>query len=407
MKWFLAIFCLLSYSSGFGLEWDNFDKNWTLKFLQEKGANTAVFFDCGKKSCIKYTSNHEEPFKFIDNGYSIFYDGQLVNTESIPCLNSRFFYGQYDWAFGFLRKDISEESREIFFDNLEKHCKVGVVIFFEEDVNQQKNIDTYLIAELSKRFLRRDYNKISFHNHQTTNRMIFWKDQEIKPKIFLVTFPRSGTHWLMYVLDKILPASRTGYLLKQFHYAKDINASGADFEKDYLILLVRNYMECFYRHFEDSSIILDPNVFFRPCFYSLIEGIFPSDYAFASDYFENLKFYESWDPAKRILIYYEDLITDFESVMKNIIGFLGEDPESVKKFMPYFHMYRQESIQKYQQTERSYSKGEDIYFHSMKVSFSTLLLLENKIRQWYPDIWDRYLQRYILLNHPNCQLNTE
>ncbi len=71
-------------------------------------------------------------------------------------------------------------------------------------------------------------------------------------------------------------------------------------EEEILILLLRNYKEEIGKH---------------------SKGNFTN---FFDSYFENLQVYDNWNPEKRYLVLYEDIITKPVETFKKLLDFIGE-----------------------------------------------------------------------------------
>jgi len=217
---------------------------------------------------------------------------------------------------------------------------------------------------------------------------VFTLEQE---RVFLLTFPRSGTMWMLECLEDLSRYHQEQFLIIHDHYSPNFQTYGLDKNQDRLILLVRNYKECFIRHkgnWEDAK-----SCTFRP----MPRKPSSNPLHYLSDYFENFYYFRAWNKEKTLLIYYEDLMTDFEREMTKISRFLEVDESWLIAFMKDYERHRIESIQNYEDEKKlgtSESKGNDILFHSRSLDRGVLLEMERFAANSYPWLEYTYLMRY-------------
>ncbi len=98
----------------------------------------------------------------------------------------------------------------------------------------------------------------------------------------------------------------------------------------------------------------------------------------------------------RLLIYYEDLINDFESTMKKVLLFLKENANSLKEFMRDFEYHKKCSLD-YDSQPRfggSQSKGRDLKCHAKNLSRLEVESIDQYVKNCFPDIHNKYLSQY-------------
>ncbi len=227
------------------------------------------------------------------------------------------------------------------------------------------------------------------------------QEQTECPKIFLVTFPRSGTTWLLYCFQQFQKFSQKSFNIQHDHYYPNSIERGFDKEKDILILVVRNYMECFLRHFGSWKGAVGDQIRATPRVPN------ENPHHFMSDYFENFKFFESWNPEKRKLVYYEDLMVNFEETLKDLFAFLRFDSSDfIDNFMLIYDTHKKNALNRYYfRGFNPFSKGEDLFYHSRRTPLLELMEMDYFAKKTYPDIWWRYLQRYDLIHFINNTLH--
>ncbi|MDX8430568.1 MAG: sulfotransferase domain-containing protein [Candidatus Algichlamydia australiensis] len=210
-------------------------------------------------------------------------------------------------------------------------------------------------------------------------------------KDYLVTAPRSGTHFMLYSLEYL--TKRNWYVGGQKTNWKwfDLGANPANEplihthnfqrgpavreEGDRMLLIVRNYREAITRHFQNFEKTL-----------KAIEGSY--------DYFANLYTYEKWPEKDRLLIYYEDLMRDPELELKKVLHFLEADPKYLTRYMEDFNYHRDRLIRYYRRMGGAQSKGEDLQFHTKKMTIEQIEKIELAVQENHPDLFKKYLSQY-------------
>ena len=216
------------------------------------------------------------------------------------------------------------------------------------------------------------------------------------PQQFLLSFPRSGNTWMRYMIE-FLTRRPTAYKpnhnrinlpignLEKFeidfnknpvwkaHSPNDLRLIKIpDTGKDLLILMLRNPKECMIRHFGRS-----------PNRNELING----------EYFINLRTYDEWNPEKRLLVRYEDLILKPQEVARQLLTFLGDPDTYFNEFFDKYEFHKNRALTIYSQ-EGPCSKGNDVLFHSKKIDREYLKQIDAWIAELHPVLWERYLSVY-------------
>ncbi len=220
------------------------------------------------------------------------------------------------------------------------------------------------------------------------------------PRIFLLSYPRSGNSWLRYCIEFLTGRatfSRAGFMqpINQpfaWHFGFELNAAKEPVEKlhrpkeiqgamnqghDKLLFILRNPKETFARY-ERSSF----DELLRDCHAG-------RSYA-GSYYFEDLEYFDAWPDSSKLLIYYEDLIQHPETTLKKVLDFLGESADRLCDFMHSYDQHKKACVDLYYIAESK----DDTAYHTKRLSAAYLRRVDQWISQAYPNLWNRYLIRY-------------
>lgn len=238
----------------------------------------------------------------------------------------------------------------------------------------------------------------------------FSEDKEI---LFLST-PHSGTHWGLYCLCNLLerqvvfnrgPAqtdpfkNRFSNNQKGFIYAahnpKDLWIKKNGNKNDIFILILRNYRECLIRNYKTTSAVVnqikaESNFKWIDQYKNLVL------IQHHNHYFNNLRCYDVWDPSKRFLIYYEDLLEEPERVLLELVNFFNLKEEDGYEFLKNLDFHIQTSMNIFNAKKSlggTQSKG-DILFHSKKIGRKNCILIDKEVKSLFPKYFKKYLKRY-------------
>lgn len=223
-------------------------------------------------------------------------------------------------------------------------------------------------------------------------------------KMVLITYPRSGTNWFLHCITTLMKDPTTPdtspskvQRLENYHSFEIIEAmTGAPWthtfapKKDKIIMLIRNYKECMLRHFNgDPLIVIDHLTNDEP---------YPKQLRF----FSNLQHFELWPENNRLLIYYEDLLTDPEQVLTNALVFLDLPLTHLEHFLENIEAEQTKMRSQYNEAHErthlpgvgSQSEGKDLLYHSKKVPEALLTTMESIAYQRAPKLYQKYLKRY-------------
>jgi hypothetical protein len=233
-------------------------------------------------------------------------------------------------------------------------------------------------------------------------------------RTFLLSYPRSGNTWLRYICERTAHcptfmrglykeidqplAWSTGFddidlskpPIEKAHLRRELN--GSYHPGNRLILLIRNPKEVLTR------------VAHKPITVQVLLGTAPSNYVKGSDYFDLISVYDSWDPNKRLLVYYEDLLTNPRKEITRILNFLNEPLTALNDFIRDYQKHKKICLDLYKDGE---SKGEDLLFHSKNIDPAYRLLIDQWINNLYPVWWNNYLKQHYaeeVLDYQNSRI---
>ncbi len=225
----------------------------------------------------------------------------------------------------------------------------------------------------------------------------------VQDQIFLLSTPRSGTNLTISSLQIIakIPclfvyqegmekSSRDENLLlidldfskkpllRIHHYSALKGISSA---KNRLIFLTRNPKEIFLRNFGRRG-------------HGKKEKIRDFAFQYLNYYLKMFRFFDDWDPSRRLLVYYEDILLFPKKTLKGILKFLGEEERGLSDYMNHMDAYRMRILESYHQQHESKSKGKDILYYSKQSPQRILLELDAMVKEMDMDLWNKYLYRF-------------
>ncbi len=234
------------------------------------------------------------------------------------------------------------------------------------------------------------------------------------PRTYLLSYPISGNSWSRYCLEYITKRP-TAYLYPDYiqkipfangplGYVFDVLQT--DMTKDpiwkvhnrndilrlktynpvreKLIFIVRNPIEVLIRN-HPGLFNIDKENFFSV---SHIQNEF-------SVYFDNIRIFDEWPSENKILIYYEDLISDIKSTLRKLCNFLNVDEAIINSFMEQYYSHVENELNLYNaQSRKTITKGNKAIYYSNSLSQEDLEKADINIRFVHPDLWEKYLKRF-------------
>jgi hypothetical protein len=227
----------------------------------------------------------------------------------------------------------------------------------------------------------------------------------------LLTYPRSGTNWTIGVLQAFskrpvrfihkpqlkqhlglnrlaVPIDESLPILYRTHSVtnavKKLNQS-----QFRLLFTLRNYKECLVKEgqftekqFLEAVRLRDP----------LVEM-----------YFENLRFFDQgWkNPETKHLIVYEEVISNPERVILDLLTFFKENLALFPEFFQNYSEWNEKMLSSYhgQHEKKGPSSQNQPIFHTQAFSKETLVEVDALLQERYPDLFEKYLKRYLLVQN--------
>lgn len=219
---------------------------------------------------------------------------------------------------------------------------------------------------------------------------------EFEERVIVLSYPRSGRHWMAYSLYHIAPSYNVyaSFLRTRFQYRLEKDSNKAIFprhrlkncqslvnfpnENDKVVLLMRNYRESYLRHSCDDIA-------------SALE-LLKNDH---DDLYQNLYFFDLFPEDRKLLIYYEDLILEPEVTFRKLLNFLGEDLASIDSYMASFEEHQRRMITLYDKVQNgARSKGKDLLYHTKLIPQKVIKEMDQHVKTHHPLLWKKYLSRY-------------
>lgn len=223
------------------------------------------------------------------------------------------------------------------------------------------------------------------------------------PRIYLLSFPKSGNTWMRYCIELLTERPTASFSLKpdaqelpisytfghkidlskkpiwKAHRESEFNFAGYKYSprRDLLIIAVRNPKEAIARWMTTSNGA------------DLLS--FTGLMHFQS-YFNVLRLFDSWAPDKRILIYYEDLISDPRETLEKLVNFLNDPKNKFDAFFDEYEKHKERGLKFYEYNGGSQSQGNDLLYHSRKMSAVDRKNIDQFIKEKYKYLWEKYLE---------------
>ncbi len=233
-------------------------------------------------------------------------------------------------------------------------------------------------------------------------------------RILFLSHPKSGTRWGLYCICTLTERSldfRLGdrsYNLIKGAVPNDrpngcvlaghtpYTFGKIDTSSDKLILILRNYRESMLswaHQFQRVVQNIDQEIKNSPMGRELDEVCASRRWG----YFNNLQCYDLWNPEKRLLIYYEDFVSDPESVLAEVVDFLEIERggEILEEFLQNFETHQDTLLSKaFRGNLRDNAKNKDLLQHSKRIGIGEAKKLDEKVKQSFPYLFDTYLSRF-------------
>lgn len=222
------------------------------------------------------------------------------------------------------------------------------------------------------------------------------------PKIYLLSYPRSGNTWMRYCIEALtqrptaeynpeaksisLPLGYTcGHSLDlsmapvwKVHNRDQFNFAGYQHnsQSDVLIFLIRNPKEAIIRHVGKVPL--------NRLFFGAALNKFKL-------YFEDLNIYNQWS-GKKILIYYEDFITNPRDTLDRLLKFLGDSGNELNVFFAEYEKHKAMAIKFYDFFGGSQTQGNDLLYYSRKLPPRVRKSIDLWALKFNANLWNIYLK---------------
>lgn len=196
---------------------------------------------------------------------------------------------------------------------------------------------------------------------------------------YLLTYPRSGQHWLTHMLRCI---KVNVYISHEIFFYKEWPPKPSDC----LFTVVRDYKECIFRHlyWQHDTITRQ-----------MIDKAFGSNHAKpyrAQQYIENLVMFDVYpNKHKKVIIYYEDMLArGKEALASCFMRFLMAHQHKLLEELDW-EKESQEALDNY--SSPKLSNGQ-LHYHVNKAQKDDVEYFRHMIYKLNPYIYDKYLKRY-------------
>ena len=215
------------------------------------------------------------------------------------------------------------------------------------------------------------------------------RNQYADEKVFLLSYPRSGTNWVRYIIEQIYPENPHGENYIHFHeMTEDVLQ---DYHKYKMVFCLRNYREAVLRDARTWRPEHDSGELTIKTLLEINEDKKNSDPGGTiGNYMQNLKIYDQW-PGDKHLVRYEELITLPGHTISALAWALHQFPD---EFLLHYEAHKKISVDNYEKSQGSYTKGEAVRFHQDLMPEKDLLQLDIIFEAINPYLYEKYLKQY-------------
>jgi len=214
---------------------------------------------------------------------------------------------------------------------------------------------------------------------------------EYKRPVFILSYPRSGMNWTRYIIQHIYPENITEAGNLNFihdHLVEELPSTDLP-----LVFCLRDYRECVIRNTREYQCVpvIDNSELTWEQLIDIDHAKSESDPGGTMcNYMVNLGIYDAWK-GKKFMIRYEDMISKPNDLIAELAWFLGVYPG---EFLEQYDFHYNNSINEYNNRHGSYTRGGTVRFHQDLMSTEHIELLDEKIKSFNPNLFDKYLKQY-------------
>lgn len=213
----------------------------------------------------------------------------------------------------------------------------------------------------------------------------------MKPqRIFLVSYPRSGSNWLAYCTTNLLNSKINTFETPNYIFSKAHSFNSMDQNYDgKIMLIIRNYKECIYRHHEHSENDLTTQSYFH-----LITSEINNNPNNPNNYIASILGFDKYTYPK-FLTYYEDIISDTPKELKKLFDFLEiENIKVYNDFIENLEYHKQKSFDLHHVSSKTHGEVSKNKFYSQDKPLEQKQEIDKYIEEHFPSMWEKYLKRY-------------
>ena len=220
-------------------------------------------------------------------------------------------------------------------------------------------------------------------------------------KPLLISYPRSGTNWIRYVIEYLTQKPTPGETRLIRGNNKFYRAINGDFVIDRahngefiiekhtkVLLILRNYKECLIRQFKNKwnnypsiQSFLEDETLHTPCNW----------------YMSNIKAFNQYSGDKKLL-YFEDMIEKPLQFIDDLVEFLNLPTKRLANLKENLTDHQKTSVGLYtKRGKESFTNGkkENLKIHSSSLSQSQLYEFDNYYLSNFRELTNLYLARYL------------
>lgn len=213
--------------------------------------------------------------------------------------------------------------------------------------------------------------------------------------IYCCGYPKSGNTWTNYIcltllgvdFDNIHTQNEWPGVYRKTHAVREDEV----FDKNNLLITpVRDYKECIISYRAGHSIdkLVKHIGSFKP-------GVM--------NYIRPLEIHDSWPEERRLMIYYEDLITEPYNSIYKLSDFIIREKVASNyagtNFIYKIHDHKKRCLSHYNgDCQESKSDGNHVDFHKNILSEKEKMEWDEAIKRIHPILFEKYLTRYALKN---------
>ena len=238
---------------------------------------------------------------------------------------------------------------------------------------------------------------------------------------YLLSYPRSGSTLTRYILEFLTHRPTMGVRQRPPQFDSPLSISFPELltdvnlrpiwrihksphiirppfydpEKTQIIFLLRNYKELVFRYERYRKIkIFNKNGSLNEKNLIMAFDHWRNDEASKDLYFASLYFFDQIPDRNKLLVQYEDLVLAPDRAITALGSFFDVSGSIVQEMIDTLDECRQRILSFYNLHQHSWSKGTDVRSYSKNKSYRQCLIIDEWVKNHYPDLWESYLSHY-------------